>query len=144
MQQLAASKSQQASLESRAVGVSQRMAYLELLPLKDLQAGHGDLEGLSVIILQQMLHATADKVEALGSPWLQRPDVQSTRLKVTKMWTFAGVDPSMVLPNCAKKHYILPMGGAQGSYTSSTECVSQLCLACKRFCKNIAAWCSTV
>ena len=54
--------------------MSNCMAHLELLPLKDLQAGHGDLEGFSVIILQQMLHATADKVQALGSAWLQRPD----------------------------------------------------------------------
>ncbi len=36
--------------------------YLELLTLKDLEASHGDLESLSVIVLQQMLDTTADKV----------------------------------------------------------------------------------
>ena len=46
---------------------------LELLPLKHLQPGHGNLECLPVVILQQVLHPTADKIEALGPARLQRP-----------------------------------------------------------------------
>lgn len=47
--------------------------YLQLLPLKHLEARHGDLQGFPVIILQQVLHATADKVQALGPAGFQRP-----------------------------------------------------------------------
>ena len=50
------------------------MANLEFLALKHLEPGHGDLQGFPVIILQQVLHATAHKVEALGPSCLQRPE----------------------------------------------------------------------
>lgn len=52
---------------------------LELLPLKHLQTRHGDFEGLPVVILQQVLHPTADIVKAFGAAGLQRPDRQSAR-----------------------------------------------------------------
>lgn len=51
--------------------------YLELLPLKNLQPCHGNLECLPLVILQQVLHSTTDKIEALGPARLQRPDTQS-------------------------------------------------------------------
>ena len=57
--------------------LTKNMANLEFLPLKHLQPGHGDLQGFSVIILQQVLHATAHKVEALGPSCFQRPGTNS-------------------------------------------------------------------
>lgn len=51
---------------------------LELLPLKHLQTSHSHFEGLPVIVLQQVLDPTADKVQALGPARLQRPDRQPT------------------------------------------------------------------
>lgn len=47
--------------------------YLQLLSLKNLEASHGDFQSFPVIILQQVLHPTADKVQALGPAGFQRP-----------------------------------------------------------------------
>lgn len=61
--------SQQCKIKHCAMGTD-----LELLSLKHLQTRHGDLEGLPVVILQQVFHPTADKIEAFGTAGLQRPD----------------------------------------------------------------------
>jgi len=66
------------------------MADLEFLALKHLEPGHGDLQGFPVIILQQVLHATAHKVQPLRPSCFQRPESNAFvfRRKKRKVYAF--------------------------------------------------------
>lgn len=59
------------SITAKQCGGEGQPGYLELLSLKDFQACHGDFEGLPVIVLQQVLHAAAHEIQALGPARLQ-------------------------------------------------------------------------